>query len=81
MPMPNRNVEGQYRYAYQRQEKDPETGMEAFELRLWDARIGGWLSPDPYGIQNIPAREIPFSKGLDIIESGGNPGYLKYIKY
>ncbi len=49
MPMPNRNIEGQYRYAYQGQEKDPETGMEAFELRLWDGRIGRWLTTDPYG--------------------------------
>ncbi|MDP0995278.1 hypothetical protein, partial [Klebsiella pneumoniae] len=38
MPMPNRNVEGSYRYKYQGQEKDPKTGMEAFELRLWDSR-------------------------------------------
>lgn len=49
MPMPNRNVEGNYRYAFQGQEKDPETGMEAFELRLWDSRIGRWLTTDPYG--------------------------------
>ncbi|MGG8496855.1 RHS repeat-associated core domain-containing protein [Tenacibaculum sp. TC6] len=50
MPMPNRRtVNGEpYRYAYQGQEKDPETGKEAFQLRLWDARIGRWLSPDPY---------------------------------
>lgn len=47
MPMPNRNVEGDYRYAYQGQEKDPETGKEAFELRLWDGRIGRWLTTDP----------------------------------
>ncbi|CAL2083746.1 RHS repeat-associated core domain-containing protein [Tenacibaculum sp. 190524A05c] len=49
MPMPNRNVEGEYPYAFQGQEKDQETGMEAFELRLWDARIGRWLTTDPYG--------------------------------
>jgi RHS repeat-associated protein len=49
MPMPNRNVEGTYRYKFQGQEKDPETGMEAFELRMWDARIGRWLTTDPYG--------------------------------
>lgn len=48
--MPNRKiVNGEpYRYAYQGQEKDPETGKEAFQLRLWDSRIGRWLSPDPY---------------------------------
>lgn len=45
--MPNRNVEGDYRYAYQGQEKDPETEKEAFELRLWDSRIGRWLTTDP----------------------------------
>lgn len=54
MPIPDRNVEGNYRYAYQGQEKDPETGMEAFELRLWDSRIGRWLSPDPAGKGDSP---------------------------
>ncbi len=49
MPMPNRNIEGNYRYKYQGQEKDPETGKEAFQLRLWDSRIGRWLTTDPYG--------------------------------
>jgi len=49
MPMPNRNIEGDYRYKFQGQEKDPETGMEAFELRLWDSRIGRWLTTDPMG--------------------------------
>jgi RHS repeat-associated protein len=38
-----------YRYAFQGQELDKETGMEAFQLRLWDGRIGRWLSTDPYG--------------------------------
>ena len=37
-----------YRYAFQGQELDSETGKEAFQLRLWDGRIGRWLSPDPY---------------------------------
>ena len=49
MPMPNRQTtDGNYRYAFQGQEKDPETGMEAFELRLWDGRLGRWLTVDPY---------------------------------
>ncbi|MFC4815711.1 lamin tail domain-containing protein [Flavobacterium sp. GCM10023249] len=43
------NVSGVYRYAYQGQELDGETGMEAFQLRLWDGRIGRWLNPDPKG--------------------------------
>jgi RHS repeat-associated protein len=49
MPMPNRHTtDNNYRYAFQGQEKDNETGMEAFELRLWDGRIGRWLTVDPY---------------------------------
>ncbi len=54
MPMPNRNSTGNYRYAYQGQEKDPETGKEAFQLRLWDARIGRWLTTDPAGQFSSP---------------------------
>ncbi|CAM1340655.1 RHS repeat-associated core domain-containing protein [Tenacibaculum amylolyticum] len=56
MPMPNRQIiNGEpYRYAYQGQEKDSETGKEAFQLRLWDARLGRWLTTDPYGQFSSP---------------------------
>ncbi|WP_417921358.1 RHS repeat-associated core domain-containing protein [Christiangramia marina] len=54
MAMPGRNMEGDYRYAYQGQEKDTETGKEAFGLRLWDSRIGRWLTTDPYNQYNSP---------------------------
>ncbi|OHT46050.1 RHS repeat domain-containing protein [Flavobacterium tructae] len=47
--LPSRNALSNYRFAYQGQELDQETGMEAFQLRLWDGRIGRWLSTDPYG--------------------------------
>ena len=50
MPMPNKQItDGNYRYNFQGQELDGETGMEAFQLRLWDGRIGRWLSVDPAG--------------------------------
>ena len=44
-------VEQKYRYGYQGQfsEKDLTTGMQEFEIRMYDPRIGRWLSPDPYG--------------------------------
>lgn len=54
MPMPDKNQVGDYRYAFQGQEKDPETGKEAFEQRLWDSRIGRWLIPDPAGKGDSP---------------------------
>ncbi len=45
--MHNRQVvDGTYRYAFLGQEKDLETGKEAFERRLYDNRIGKWLKPD-----------------------------------
>ena len=47
MAMPNKNVKGDYRYNYQGQEQDEETGHHAFELRMYDSRINRWLSPDP----------------------------------
>lgn len=45
--MPNLNVQGDYRYKFQGQEKDTETGKEAFELRSCDGKIGSWLTTDP----------------------------------
>jgi RHS repeat-associated protein len=40
-----------YRYGYQGQfaEKDNDTQFNIFDLRMYDARIGRWISPDPYG--------------------------------
>ena len=49
MAMPNRNIVGDYRYGYQGEfaETDDETGMPAFEARLYDPRINRWLTIDP----------------------------------
>ena len=40
-----------YRYGYQGQfaEKDQETGLNSFDLRMWDARIARWQTKDPAG--------------------------------
>jgi len=45
-----------YRYGYQGKyaEKDPETGWNAFELRMYDSRVGRWLSVDPEGQYQSP---------------------------
>lgn len=80
MPMPGRNMIGDYRYNYQGQEKDPETGKEAFQLRLWDSRIGRWLSPDPYrqyaspylGMGNNPINGIDPDGGCFTTDKDGN---------
>lgn len=52
MAMPNKVLNaGSYRYAFQGQERDQESGAqhEFFQLRTWDGRLGRWTSPDPYG--------------------------------
>ncbi|MBS7566478.1 RHS repeat-associated core domain-containing protein [Mucilaginibacter sp. Bleaf8] len=38
-----------YRYEYQGAyaEKDPVTGWNNFDLRMYDSKLGRWLSPDP----------------------------------
>jgi len=57
LPMENREItREEYRYGYQGQyaEKDKETGWNAFELRMYDGRIGRWLSPDPMGQYSSP---------------------------
>ncbi len=63
-----------YRYAYQGQEKDAETGMEAFELRLWDSRIGRWLTPDPYGQHASPYLGMGNNPISRIDPDGGEDG-------
>jgi RHS repeat-associated protein len=83
MPMPNRHTtDNNYRYAFQGQEKDPETDMEAFELRLWDGRIGRWLTVDPYheffspyvGMGNNPINLIDPDGGMTDPPKNGKVG-------
>lgn len=54
--MPGRNFSStpSYRYNYQGQEKDGETGLVNFELRQMDPRLGRWFNPDPYGQYHSP---------------------------
>lgn len=56
--MPGHNYVGaaSYRYGYQGQfsEKDNETGLNSFELRQYDGRLGRWLSTDPAGQFHSP---------------------------
>lgn len=45
-----------YKYTYQGQfaEEDAETGYNQFEARLWDGRLGRWLTTDPAGQFHSP---------------------------
>ena len=73
-----------YRYGYQGQyaEHDDETGFESFELRLYNSRVGRWLSYDPegqfdspyVGMGNNPVSGVDPDGGfsvLDVLKEGG----------
>lgn len=57
-PLPGRQLIAgdQYEHGYQGQftERDEETGLDAFELRMWDSRLARWHSTDPYGEFHSP---------------------------
>ena len=74
--LPSRNTTSDYRYAFQGQELDKETGMEAFQLRLWDGRIGRWLSPDPYGQHFSPYSGMGNNPVSHIDADGGYETWL-----
>ncbi len=46
--------------------------MEAFQLRLWDGRIGRWLNPDPYGQNYSPYMGMGNNPISMIDPDGGN---------
>ncbi|MCO5951209.1 RHS repeat-associated core domain-containing protein, partial [Mucilaginibacter flavidus] len=57
-----------YRYDYQGAyaEKDPVTGLNNFQLRMYDSKIGRWLSTDPAGQHASPYEGMgnnPVAKG------------------
>ncbi|MCO5948301.1 RHS repeat-associated core domain-containing protein [Mucilaginibacter flavidus] len=45
-----------YRYDYQGaySEKDPVPGLNKFQLKMYDSKIGRWLSTDPAGQHASP---------------------------
>lgn len=75
LPMEGREIaQEDYRWGYQGQfaEKDTVTGWDQFQLRMYDARFGRWLSVDPYnqfwssyvGMGNTPINGVDPDGGL-----------------
>lgn len=62
-----------YRYGYQGQysEKDKTTGWNEFELRMYDPRIGRWLSVDPYGQFASPYLAMGNNPMINVDPNGG----------
>ena len=76
------NGTNDYRYGYQGQnaEMDPETNWNAFELRMYNSRIGRWLQYDPQGqfyspyvgMGNNPVSGTDKDGGLWVPDADGN---------
>ena len=71
-----------YRYGYQGQyaEKDVETGFESFELRLYNNRIGRWMSYDPKEQFHSPYIGMGNNPASQVDPDGGAVPILSYIK-
>jgi len=78
-----------YRYGYQGQyaEKDGETDWNAFELRMYDARIARWLQYDPkgqyaspyIGMGNEPVSGVDPDGGWDYYATQNKDGSISVI--
>ena len=74
--MPGRQKNpGSHRFAYQGQERDdePGTNWEAFELRLWDGRLGRWMTTDPYNQYHSPYLGMG-NNPINIVDPDGGIG-------
>ena len=57
-------------------EKDEETGWNAFQLRMYDSRIGRWLSTDPYGQHYSPYLSMSNNPVSNVDPDGGNDDHI-----
>ena len=90
LPMADRQVTQEaYRYGYQGQysEESDVTGWNEFDLRMYDARFGRWISPDPYGqffsdylgMANNPNSSVDINGGYVYILGGNRKQIFDYL--
>ncbi|TCI90296.1 RHS repeat domain-containing protein [Tenacibaculum sp. M341] len=62
-----------YRYGYQGEfaETDVETLKPSFQLRIYEPRIGRWLTPDPYGQYHSPYMAMDNTPNQSVDPDGG----------
>ena len=72
-----------YRYGYQGQyaEVDKETGWNNFDLRMYDAAIGRWMSTDPYSQYSSPYVGMGNNPSNGIDPNGGYTWFKGFLKW
>lgn len=80
MPGSNQNP-GSYRYGYQGEyaEKDPETGLSNFELRMYESRLGRWMITDPYLVDYSSYMGMGNNPISNVDPDGGDPVMLQGV--
>jgi RHS repeat-associated protein len=74
LPMDGREITDEdYRWGYQGQyaQENDSTGWNEFQLRMYDARFGRWLSADPYGQFWSPYVGMGNAPNLAVDPNGG----------
>ncbi len=74
MAMEGREItQDDHRWGYQGEyaEKDSVTGWNRFQLRMYDPRIGRWLTPDPYKQYNSPYSGMGNMPSFNVDKNGG----------
>jgi RHS repeat-associated protein len=69
-----------YGLDYQGQIKDTETGWNSFELRMYDGRIGRWLTTDPFGQHHSPYLGMS-NNPISTIDPNGGYDYELYNSF
>ena len=75
-----------YRYGYQGEYAEDETGEDgikanSFQLRLYNPRLGRWMSPDPYNQHHSPYLAMGNNPILKVDPDGGADGDVDDIYF
>lgn len=80
MPLAGRNVQSdKYRYGYNGKENDKETTTQDYGMRIYDPRLGRFLSVDPITAEypNLTPYQFASNRPIDGIDMDG----LEYLTY
>lgn len=74
---------GGYRYGFNGKENDQETGDQDYGMRIYDTRLGRFLSKDPlaYKYPMLTPYQFASNRPIAAIDLDGAEGFMKTIQY